>query len=160
RRRSARLVVAFAIGWGLAIGPWLAKNIVDTGNPVYPLAYQVFDGRYWNADRDAKWTAGHGSALQGYLPVTSEALRESIIDVAGRWDWQSALYVALGPFVVVRKGSRRVGWVLWGYVLYIFTTWWLLRTGWTGSGCRFCQRPQSWLGWAPTGFEAAHGARS
>ena len=50
----------------------------------------------------------------------------SLVDVAGRSDWQSSLYVALAPLAFLRPGSRRVTWVLWGFVAYLFATWWLL----------------------------------
>ena len=34
----------------------LARNALDTGNPVYPLAYRVFGGRHWDAELDARWS--------------------------------------------------------------------------------------------------------
>ena len=106
--------------------PWLAKNVVDTGNPVYPLAYRVFGGRHWDEAQDAKWAAAHGSALQGRKPVSFDALAESVVNVAGRSDWQSPLYVALVPLAWLRPGSRRKAWALSGYVAYLFSTWWLV----------------------------------
>ncbi|HWP30172.1 MAG TPA: glycosyltransferase family 39 protein [Fimbriimonadales bacterium] len=38
------LVVAIAIA-----SPWYVRNIVNTGNPIYPFFYEVFDGKNWNA---------------------------------------------------------------------------------------------------------------
>jgi hypothetical protein len=121
RRRSARVALAFAAGVAVVIGPWMAKNVVDTGNPVYPLAYRVFGGRHWDAARDAKWSAAHGRR-----PVTLDALGEGLVDVAGRSDWQSPLYTALAPLAFLRRGSRRAALALAGYVAYLFATWWLL----------------------------------
>ena len=37
---------SLSAGVAVMVGPWLVKNVVDTGNPVYPLAYRVFGGRY------------------------------------------------------------------------------------------------------------------
>src|SRR5207253_2738551 len=31
RRRSWPIALAFAAGWAIVIGPWMAKNVVDTG---------------------------------------------------------------------------------------------------------------------------------
>jgi hypothetical protein len=121
RRRSVRVALAFGLGWALVMTPWLARNVVDTGNPVYPLAYRVFGGRHWDATRDAKWSHAHGPR-----PVTAQALAGSLVDVAGRSDWQSPLYMALAPLALARPGSRRVARSLWGYVAYLFLTWWLL----------------------------------
>lgn len=121
RRRSASVVLAFTIGVALTVGPWLIKNLIDTGNPVYPLAYHVFGGRFWDAAREAKWAAAHGPR-----PVSATILWGNIVDVAGRSDWQSPLYTALAPLALLRRGSRRSALVLWGYVVYLFATWWLL----------------------------------
>ena len=38
RMRSAAAFGCFVLGWAIVMGPWLAKNVIDTGNPVYPLA--------------------------------------------------------------------------------------------------------------------------
>jgi hypothetical protein len=57
---------------------------------------------------------------------TLSALGANLLDVAGRSDWQSPLYAALAPLALLRPGSRRMALALWGYVAYIFLTWWLL----------------------------------
>ncbi|AGA27493.1 hypothetical protein [Singulisphaera acidiphila] len=121
RRRSWRIVAGFVLGWGIVMTPWLAKNVIDTGNPVYPLANHVFGGRYWDPAREAKWTNAHGPKS-----IQLAALWDSIVDVAGRSDWQSPLYLALAPLALLRRGSRRSALALWGFVLYLFATWWLL----------------------------------
>ncbi len=119
--RSWRAVVGFGLGLTIAIGPWLVKNVVDTGNPVYPLGYGVFGGRDWNPAREAKWQNAHGAKLPSW-----KALGDNLIDVGGRSDWQSGLFVALAPLAFLRRGSHRISLVLWAYVSYLFATWWLL----------------------------------
>jgi hypothetical protein len=126
RRRSWPVLLAFAAGCATIITPWLGKNVIDTGNPVFPLAYNVFGARFWNTELDAKWRTGHGSALIGERDLTASALLDSVLDVAGRSDWQSPLFTALAPLALLRPGSRRVAVVLWGFALYLFATWWLL----------------------------------
>ena len=37
RHHSLRPLLAFGLGWALIMGPWLSKNVIDTGDPVYPL---------------------------------------------------------------------------------------------------------------------------
>ncbi len=54
------------------------------------------------------------------------ALWDAVVDVAGRSDWQSPLYAALAPLALLRPGSRRLALALWGFVAYLFLTWWLL----------------------------------
>jgi len=119
--RSPRAVGMFALGVVVAIGPWMLKNAIDTGNPVYPLASKVLGGSPWSDAREAKWQAAHGPK-----PHSSAALRDGLLDIAGRSDWQSILYAALGPLAFLRKGSRRVALLLWLYVAYVFATWYLL----------------------------------
>jgi hypothetical protein len=116
RRRSLASLLAFSIGWAAVMTPWLTKNLIDTGNPVYPLGFRVFGGRYWDATMDQKWSIAHGPR-----PFSAPLLWDAIVDVAGRSDWQSPLYVALAPLGLRRPGSRRFA----GYVVYLFLTWWL-----------------------------------
>jgi len=121
RSRSAAAVLCFVAGWAVVMGPWLGKNVVDTGNPVYPLANRIFHGRYWDQARETQWSAVHGPRA-----ITARELADSAFDVAGRSDWHSPLYVALVPLAFARPGSRRLAAVLFGYATYLFLTWWLL----------------------------------
>ncbi len=121
RKRSARIVLAYALGWSVVMGPWLAKNVVDTGNPVYPLAYRVFGGQYWNSKLDTKWNHEHGPK-----PVRLDFFVDSLSDVVGRSDWQSPLYLALAPLALCRPGTRRWAIALWAYGIYLFFSWWFL----------------------------------
>jgi len=121
RRRSPRALLAFTLGWAIVIGPWLVKNVIDTGNPVYPLADRLFHSRHWDPAREAQWNAAHGPH-----PIHLGDLWQSLVDVAGRSDWQSPLYLALGSLAFARPGSRPVVLALTLYAAYIFMTWWLL----------------------------------
>ena len=121
RRRSGLIPVAFALGVAIGVGPWLLRNVLDTGNPIYPLGFDIFGGRDWDATLDARWWAAHGPRA-----ASLEALGGALLDVAGRSDWQSPLYVLLVPLALVRRGSRPIAIALAFYVAYLFTTWFLL----------------------------------
>ena len=120
-RALATPAVTFSLGVLLVVAPWLVKNVVDTGNPVYPLGYRIFGGRDWDEARERQWTNAHGPR-----PISAKALKDSILDVAGRSDWMSPALMALAPLAFLRRGSRRVACVLGGYVFFLFATWWLL----------------------------------
>lgn len=121
RARDWRIAAGYAVGVAVVVGPWLAKNAADTGNPVYPLAFGVFGGRHWDAESDAKWSAVHGPRS-----IDAGAFARSVVEVAGRSDWQTPLVALLAPLAMLRPGSRReAGW-LWGFSAYLFLTWWLL----------------------------------
>ncbi|MFQ5731314.1 MAG: ArnT family glycosyltransferase [Planctomycetaceae bacterium] len=115
--RSAGL---FALGTVLAVGPWLVKNIAETGNPVYPLLGSIFDGEDWDADLDAKWRAGHSPP--DYDPAD---VGVKLIDVVAKSDWQSGLVFAFAPLAFFGAARRRAGW-LWLYVGCLFAAWWVL----------------------------------
>ncbi|WP_165073967.1 ArnT family glycosyltransferase [Paludisphaera rhizosphaerae] len=121
RGRSLRPVVAFVLGWSVVMGPWMIKNVIDTGNPVYPLAYRVFGGRDWTEAREAQWTRAHGPR-----PASFELLRASVVDVAGRSDWQSPLYTAFIPLVLLNPRARRIAGWLGLYLAWMFLSWWML----------------------------------
>lgn len=112
--------LTFSLGVLLVMAPWLVKNLIDTGNPVYPLGYRVFGGRDWDEARERQWSEAHGRK-----PITKKALVDGLLDVAGKSDWLAPGLVALAPLASFRPGSRRVACLLWAYVLYLFATWWL-----------------------------------
>ncbi len=60
---SGKLVVArasvFAVAAVLAFSPWLLKNLLVTGNPVFPLLQGLFDGGGWGAAAQARWEQAH-----------------------------------------------------------------------------------------------------
>jgi hypothetical protein len=119
----------FLLGLLLTIGPWLAKNTIETGNPVYPLLYTIFGGRDWDAELNAKWRNGHSPkefALFGNPPDTDMSLVYSIVDVAARNDWVNSLLFACAALTLLNSDLRRRTAGLWLYTGYLFLTWWLL----------------------------------
>jgi hypothetical protein len=115
-----RPLMCFAIGTAITVGPWLAKNVIETGNPVYPLMYRVVVGRDWDDDLNSRWVRGHRP--DNFSPSD---LVEKFVDVTTRSDWLSPLLFGLAPLALVHGATRRrVGW-LWAYVGYLFLTWWL-----------------------------------
>ena len=83
---ALRWGLVFTAGVLLTIGPWLLKNLAETGNPVYPLLYSVFGGRDWDAELNAKWKAGHSP--DNHSPVD---LAVKFVDVTLKSDWLSPL---------------------------------------------------------------------
>ena len=154
RPERLRGALMFLMGTALSVGPWLLKNLVATGNPVYPLAFGLFGGRDWDAASHAKWNAGHSPATYALSD-----LAEKFIDVTAKADWLSPLLFGLAPLAVLvgvrisnfkfqisdfktpiancqladsaesaasfPQSSSLVGW-LWLYVVYLFAQWWLL----------------------------------
>ena len=51
---------AFVGGFAVFAGPWLLKNTIETGNPVFPLLWNLLGGTGWDAATNARWVAAHG----------------------------------------------------------------------------------------------------
>ncbi len=117
----------FCFGVLLTFGPWLAKNLCETGNPVYPLLYGVFGGTDWDPASHAKWKNGHPLPKFTGLGHLLTDTRERLSDVFLGSDWQSAFYIALAPAAAWaiwrRRSSGPVLVFAIGYVVYLFATW-------------------------------------
>ena len=110
----------FGLGVLIAIGPWLLKNLVETGNPVYPLAYKLFDGRDWDPALDARWSKAHSPST--FAPAS---LVDLACEIAFRSMWVSPLFVGLAPWALfATRWLPRVIW-LWSYVGWLFLSCWL-----------------------------------
>ncbi len=151
-RSLACCSVGVILGVGVTCLPWYAKNVVLTGNPVYPLAQSVFGGRNLDAKRAKQWSEAHrvpvsSPSASPYSPtaaiesakqvfVKSEFLQPvlPIFMLCGLIGWWSASR----PGSVRRADSTRssaetskwIGnfpWVpIWLAIsLWIFAVWWL-----------------------------------
>lgn len=121
RQKSASPLIGIVLGGSLVFGPWLVKNLIDTGNPVYPLAWNIFGGQDWDTAMNAKWAAAHGRK-----PIQTNLLASSLVEVAGRSDWQTPLFMAFAPLALVGlKPVRKSLMLLMLLAGWIFLSWWL-----------------------------------
>lgn len=109
---------------GLAFSPWLVKNLIVTGNPVFPLLGGLLDGGGWGAAERARWVQAHPLGisragrllgdLRGLLFRTDHELPALI--------FSPAAFVFAPLAVFARKKGRVVG-LLAGYVLLCLVFW-------------------------------------
>lgn len=118
-------LAVYFLAVGVLIGPWLLKNLIETGNPVYPLGYRVFGGRDLDAAWGEKWSRGHARPSAGSLLGEVRDLGLKAFDVAAVNDWQSPLVFAFAPLAWLWPGERRQVAVLWGATVWLFLAWWL-----------------------------------
>lgn len=140
--RTAMVTTLFSLGVGISIGPWLLKNAVETGNPVYPLAVRIFGGADRDEELDTKWRNGHAATFgKMSWPERLNDLPVKLRDVMATNDWHSPLMFGLAPLSVFWLRRRRksasadqserpnrsaiVG-IVWLYVAWQFFTWWTL----------------------------------
>src|SRR5205823_573772 len=59
--QAGRQIALYCAGVIVTFSPWLLKNAVFTGNPVFPLARSIFHERagIWDDDGAARWQEGH-----------------------------------------------------------------------------------------------------
>ena len=114
-----RSCVAFGLGISFMILPWLLKNLAETGNPVYPLAYGVFGGREWTPEMNARWKPAHAASEHDILRIP-----EHVFGVAFYNKWTSGLLFALAvPALLLWRRCNTIPPIMcllvWG-----FATWW------------------------------------
>lgn len=122
-RRVLFTVSLFGAGAFIAIGPWLLKNGLETGNPVFPLAYSIFGGEGRDSAMDAQWQRGHSSYYARPIDRLWD-LPVKLTDVVANNDWHSMLMFGLAP-VALLAGWRKKVWWLWAFVGWQYLTWFL-----------------------------------
>ena len=74
----------------LGCGLWFAKNAALTGNPVYPLLYDMFGGSTRTAEKNAQWIAAHDPPNFDLSDLAARAVGITLTS-----DWLSPLLVPL-----------------------------------------------------------------
>lgn len=116
------------LGVCVLAGPWLLKNLVETGNPVYPLGYSVFGGRDLDNELAAKWKQGHARPSAGSVIAEARDLVMKAFDVSAVNDWQSPLIFAFAPLALLMARSSPNFWriiLLTAITGWMFLAWWL-----------------------------------
>ena len=142
-RRFLQMVlveIVFATGVLASVGPWLLKNTVETGNPVYPLAVRIFGGKDRDEILDAKWRKGHAAKSYENWKGRLNDLPVKLTDVVANNDWHSPLMFGLAPLSLLwtfrrrerslipdptQTSRRAILGIVWLYVAWQFLTWWL-----------------------------------
>ncbi|CAN5452085.1 hypothetical protein BH09SUM1_BH09SUM1_06440 [soil metagenome] len=83
QKHVVRDVVALIVPAALVLGPWLVKNYIYHGNPVYPLAYKYFGGPEWSAANDIFYKS---KVLEKGMGRGFLALIASPFNVTAHWD--------------------------------------------------------------------------
>lgn len=126
--KSAQRLVLYLLAAAAICGPWFAKNWAFTGNPVYPLLYEKFDGRTWNEEKDARWNRVHRPQ-----DFTGQTLGKDLGRVFLTSPWLSPLVVPLaalallGTLAKVKPLSGRHALILslFAYFAFVIAAWWL-----------------------------------
>ncbi|MDA1178768.1 MAG: hypothetical protein O2931_08230, partial [Planctomycetota bacterium] len=125
----AKSVAVFTLVCLLSGGGWYWKNLVLSGNPVYPLAYSWLGGETRTPENDLQWRSAH------QVPLDSQGNRYSLaqwgaafVSFLGGSEWQHALLVPLGALAIARniRLSKQSGWGPTGWLCWMMCVWWLV----------------------------------
>lgn len=132
-RRWPSMVIAGSFAGLFVLTPWLARNVIACGNPVFPFAAGLFGAGVWTPEQSSRFAMAH--AFQGGW-IERLGLLVGLADEPGdarrglaNLQWGA---FALAPFVLPtaawrRGGSRRISLVLSaGLVMQILA--WLTTT--------------------------------
>ena len=117
-RRRLRRAGWFVLGAAVLAGPWLVRNWVWTGNPVYPLLYGVFGGIDWDDQLADKFARAHSATDFSWA-----SLRRYLWEIPIASDWQTGLVVAFAPLALLWRRWRTLG-LLAGLVAYWLLAFW------------------------------------
>jgi hypothetical protein len=123
-RASARTawkpVGLFLLACALGCGLWFAKNWAFTGNPIYPLLYDVFGGKTWTPEKNALWNQVHQPH-----DFSLRALGNDLSGVVLGSEWLSPLMIPLAALALLVPGKRRLAAGLTCYFAFAIAAWWL-----------------------------------
>jgi hypothetical protein len=118
RRLRPAHVAAFVAPAAVVALPWYAKNLVLTGNPIYP---HVFGGLnpYAEAElEDTRRMFGHGHSLLDLVLLPARLLADAKPFDGG--EFLSPLFLIFAPLVFLQPRARRPSVAIWmGVVLYV-----------------------------------------
>lgn len=105
------------------VAPWLVKNVLVTGNPVFPFLNQIFRSPMWDPILDARFWYAHTAAAPGPRDLLLELSRMLVLGA----DFSPLFVVFLLPALFASSGNRRALVVLAAFVaswsfLWAFTT--------------------------------------
>jgi len=108
--------IIFCLAFLITFSPWMIKNILYTGNPLFPLFYSVFGGRGWSLEQTSYFynnisgRIGTGITLQSWLRILWQVLTRE-----GELGWHRFIFLpalALLPLAIKRRHPATIAGLL------------------------------------------------
>lgn len=116
-----------ALCFACVFAPWALRNTINTGNPVFPLAHEVFGSRCWNEELDARFDHAHSPMMnKDHAPDAAEQGREFIRRLAGVFTGTNSgsfLFLIFIPLAFLLRAGPRFLVPLLGHFLWCFVIW-------------------------------------
>lgn len=128
-----RVVLVGCFGGVLMLLPWLVRNELAAGNPVFPQLSSLFGEGHWSASQHAKYAAGHsfdgGFVDRLKLLVLPDAYGATHVErFRGLTNMQWGITAGMGVFglvVLLLKRSTHLVGVAWGFGVVLVLVGWL-----------------------------------
>lgn len=120
RRQPFGTALCYGVPACAALGAWLFKNAVYSGNPVYPLLFDWFGGATRTAQLNDQWTQAHAPHGFGLTQLASSAGSALVTS-----DWLSPLAWPLALVAWRLAVPTRLVRGLIGYLALFMAVWWL-----------------------------------
>lgn len=125
-------LVSFLLMATCMCGLWFGKNWVLTGNPTYPLLYEVFGGESRTPEKDRQWKAAHQVPRDQATPkdafnqhFTMRQLRQAVQRILLGNEWLSLLVWPFAILAICGPNTRRIALPWCGMALVVWIAWWL-----------------------------------
>lgn len=116
---GAAMIFAGLVVGTMALLPWMLRNAIATGNPLFPFAASMLGAGEWSAEQVAVWNAAHGATgdmTTRLLAVWNQVLRFGVGEnpiPAEPWRpfWGVLPWIAIGGCIVLvlAQSTRRIG---------------------------------------------------
>ncbi len=126
--QPAKWLLWLAAGLSLTCVPWLAKNWITTGNPIYPLAYQTLGGRQLSPAWAERWSQAHGpqaDANGNKFAISNLMQSAKQLTLQSRFLNPSLVFLSVLGMAVVSLKRADSAWLMWVALLsWILIVWW------------------------------------
>ena len=128
RPKIALRVVRWCCVAGIAtLLPWLVRNGIASGNPVFPHAASLFGTGHWSAEQVARYASGHAFDGSWFDRVMLLIAKDDLGRVRGfthiQWGLLSLVVLWCGISAIAQRATRRVGTAVSLGVLALVLAW-------------------------------------
>lgn len=91
----------------MAAGPWFIRNVAHTGNPFFPLLYDLFGGAGWPAHQAAKFARAHAAPAAPSLTGVLRELWQFLVGHTGPMSpgFAGPLIIVFIPFLMIPRAG-------------------------------------------------------